>query len=98
MLAVLTEYEEHRLRANIEEGRRLYRLRVRFDLVTIDKALEEIKDRAKKFGEIITYLPTGDASSTDTIELDLLMASTEDLPTLSRELGTGNVLVEEVSA
>jgi len=97
MLAVLTEYEEHRLRANIEEGRRLYRLRVRFDLVTIDKALEEIKDRAKKFGEIITYLPTGDASSTDTIELDLLMASTEDLPTLSRELGTGNVLVEEVS-
>lgn len=96
MLAVLTEYEEHRLRANIEEGRRLYCLRVRFDLVTIDKALEEIKEHAKRFGEIITYLPTGDAGSTDTIELDLLMASTDDALTLSRELGGENVVVEEV--
>lgn len=96
MLAVLTEYEEHRLRANIEEGRRLYRLRVRFDLVTIDKALEDIKERAKKFGEIITYLPTGDAGSADTIELDLLMASTSDTPTLTREFGAENVQVEEV--
>jgi two-component system chemotaxis sensor kinase CheA len=96
MLAVLTEYEEHRLRANIDEGRRLYRMRVRFDLVTIDKALEDIKERAKRFGEIITYLPTGDASSTDTIELDLLMASMTDVVTLRRELGAENVLVEEV--
>jgi two-component system chemotaxis sensor kinase CheA len=96
MLAVLTEYEEHRLRANIEDGRRLYRLRVRFDLVTIDKALEDIKERAKQFGEIITYLPTGDAGSADTIELDLLMASMADGMTLSRELGADNVLVEEV--
>jgi two-component system, chemotaxis family, sensor kinase CheA len=96
MLAVLTEYEEHRLRANIEEGRRLYRLRVRFDLVTIDKALEEIKERAKKFGEIITYLPTGDTGSTDTIELDLLMASNADPLTLGRALGAENIQVEEV--
>jgi two-component system, chemotaxis family, sensor kinase CheA len=97
LLAVLTEYEEHRLRANIEEGRRLYRLRVRFDLATIDKALEDIKDRAKKFGEIITYLPTGDAGSADSIELDLLMASSTDLATLTRELGAENVQVEEVA-
>jgi two-component system chemotaxis sensor kinase CheA len=32
MLAVLTEYEEHRLRANIELKQGLYRLRVEFDL------------------------------------------------------------------
>ena len=40
LLAVLTEYEEHRLRTNIEQGLSLYRLRVQFDLATIDKALE----------------------------------------------------------
>lgn len=96
MLAVLTEYEEHRLRTNISQGNHLYRLRVRFDLVTIDKALEEIKESAKKFGEIITYLPTGDAGSADTIELDLLMASMADVPTLNRELGAENVIVEEI--
>jgi len=44
---VLTEYEEHRLRSNIEQNLRLYRLRVQFDLSTIDKALDDMKDRAK---------------------------------------------------
>src|SRR5262249_910201 len=69
LLAVLTEYEEHRLRANIDLHMQLYRLRVQFDLATIDKALEEMKERAKRHGEIITYLPTGEATSADTIEL-----------------------------
>jgi two-component system chemotaxis sensor kinase CheA len=96
MLAVLTEYEEHRLRTNIEQGLRLYRMRVQFDLTTIDKALEEIKDRAKRHGEIITYLPTGEATSIDTIELDLLMASRDDLATLIGSLGADNVVLEEI--
>ena len=96
LLAVLTEYEEHRLRANIELQMRLYRLRVQFDLSTIDKALEEIKERAKRHGEIITYLPTGEATSPDTIELDLLMASRDDLATLIGSLGADNLVIEEI--
>lgn len=96
LLAVLTEYEEHRLRTNVEQGLRLYRLRVQFELATIDKALEEMKTRAKKHGEIITYLPTGEASSPDSIELDLLMASRDDLATLIGTLGADNVVIEEV--
>ncbi len=96
MLAVLTEYEEHRLRANIELGLGLYRLRVLFDLATIDKALEDMKDRAKRHGEIITYLPTGEATSVDAIELDLLMASRADLATLIGSLGADNVVIEEI--
>ncbi len=96
MLAVLTEYEEHRLRTNIEQQMQLYRLRVQFDLATIDKALEDMKDRAKRHGEIITYLPTGEATSTDTIELDLLMASRDDLATLIGSLGADNVVIEEI--
>jgi two-component system chemotaxis sensor kinase CheA len=96
MLAVLTEYEEHRLRTNIEHQMQLYRLRVEFDLATIDKALEEMKERAKRHGEIITYLPTGEATSSDTIELDLLMASKDDLATLIGALGADNVVIEEI--
>jgi len=96
MLAVLTEYEEHRLRTNIEQGLRLYRMRVQFDLTTIDKVLEDIKDRAKRHGEIITYLPTGEATSVETIELDLLMASRDDLATLIGSLGADNVVIEEI--
>jgi two-component system chemotaxis sensor kinase CheA len=96
MLAVLTEYEEHRLRANIEQNQRLYRLRVQFDLSTIDKALDDMKERAKRHGEIITYLPTGEATSADAIELDLLLASRDDLATLIGSLGADNVVVEEI--
>jgi two-component system chemotaxis sensor kinase CheA len=96
LLAVLTEYEEHRLRANIDLQMRLYRLRVQFDLSTIDKVLEEMKERAKRHGEIITYLPTGEATSVDTIELDLLMASRDDLATLIGSLGGDHVVIEEI--
>jgi two-component system chemotaxis sensor kinase CheA len=96
MLAVLTEYEEHRLRVNIENNVNLYRLRVSFDLASIDKELEQMKDRAREFGEIITYLPTGEASSVDTIELDLLMASPADLATVSDALTGEHTVVEEI--
>jgi two-component system, chemotaxis family, sensor kinase CheA len=96
LLAVLTEYEEHRLRANLEQKLGLYRLRVEFDLATIDKALEDLKERAKRHGEIITYLPAGEATSPDAIELDLLMASRDDLATLIGSLGADNVVIEEL--
>jgi two-component system chemotaxis sensor kinase CheA len=96
MLAVLTEYEEHRLRSNIQQGMNLFRLRVEFDLNTIDKALDEIKERAKLHGEIITYLPTGEMSSPDSIQLDLLLASKSDLDTLTVALGGEHVVVEAI--
>src|SRR5262249_42924915 len=47
-------------------------------------------------GEIITYLPTGEASSADAIELDLLLASRDDLATLIGSLGADNVVIEEI--
>lgn len=96
MLAVLTEYEEHRLRANIELKLSLYRLRIQFDLATIDRALEDIKERARRHGEIITYLPTGDMASAEAIELDLLMASRDSLATLIGSLGADNIVIEEI--
>jgi two-component system chemotaxis sensor kinase CheA len=96
MLAVLTEYEEHRLNANIEQKMSLYRLRVQFDLATIDRALEQIKEQARRHGEIITYLPTGEATGPDNIELDLLMASRDTLATLIGSLGADNVVIEEI--
>lgn len=96
MLAVLTEYEEHRLRVNIENNVNLYRLRVRFELSSIDKELESTKDKAREFGEIITYLPTGEASSVDSIELDLLLASPADYATVAAALAEDNAVLEEI--
>jgi chemotaxis protein histidine kinase CheA len=87
LLAVLTEYEEHRLRTNIAQGLRLYRLRVQFQLATIDQALDDLKSAAKPHGEIITYLPTGAGADADSIELDILMASAVVLSELTAALG-----------
>ena len=75
LLGVLTEYEEHRLRTNIQAGLSLYRIRVQFSLATIDSALDDLKAKARPHGEIITYLPTGGGGDIDTIELEILIAS-----------------------
>jgi len=96
ILAVLTEYEEHRLTSNLHAGLGLFRVRVEFELATIDTALEDVKARAKPYGEIITYLPSGEASSPDTIQLDLLLASNQELATLVGAIGNERVLVEEI--
>ncbi|MBX3274083.1 MAG: chemotaxis protein CheA [Sandaracinaceae bacterium] len=75
VLSVLTEYEEHRLRTNIDQGVPLYRLRVRYALSSIDTDLEDLKSRAKPIAEIITYLPSMDGGDDDSIELEVLFAS-----------------------
>ena len=75
VLSVLTEYEEHRLRACIREGQRLYRLRAAFDLTAIDDSIETLRDVARDDAEIITYLPSMEGGNEDTIELVVLLAS-----------------------
>ena len=89
VLAVLTEYEEHRLRTNVDQGTPLYRLRVRFSLTTIDSNLEELKERAKAVAEIITYLPSVGGGEGDQIDLDVLLASSTDPLELSEILASG---------
>ena len=75
VLSVLTEYEEHRLKTNIDQGVPLHRLRVRFSLTSIDSDLEDLKARAKPVAEIITYLPSMDGGDDDAIDLEVLLAS-----------------------
>ncbi len=75
VLSVLTEYEEHRLRACIREGLQLYRLRAAFDLTAIDESIEVLRDAAQGDVEIITYLPSMEGGNEDTIELVVLVAS-----------------------
>jgi two-component system, chemotaxis family, sensor kinase CheA len=97
LLGVLTEYEEHRLRTNIQAGLALYRIRVQFSLATIDSALDDLKAKARPHGEIITYLPTGGAGDIDTIELEILIASRADVLTLRGAISGLNVSIEEIA-
>jgi two-component system chemotaxis sensor kinase CheA len=79
LLSVLTEYEEHRLRENIKSGRSLFRIHAAFDLMTIDRGLDDLKGRLKPIGEVITYLPSAEAANEQQIELDVVLGAQVDL-------------------
>jgi two-component system chemotaxis sensor kinase CheA len=87
MLGVLTEYEEHRLRTNLEQGLTVYRLRVCLALDVIDTALDQLKEKVKNIAEIITYLPSMDGGGGDEIEIEMLLASKKTDPELRMALG-----------
>jgi two-component system chemotaxis sensor kinase CheA len=87
LLSVLTEYEEHRLRENIKVGRSLYRIHAAFDLMTIDKGLDDLKSRLKPIGEVITYLPSAEAANENQIELDVILGATGTLADVQAAVG-----------
>jgi two-component system chemotaxis sensor kinase CheA len=97
ILSVLTEYEEHRLRENIRSGRNLFRVHAKFDILAIDVGIEQLKDKMKAYGEVITYLPSADGSSDDSIELDILLGSKGSYTEISAALGVGDVSVFRLS-
>jgi two-component system chemotaxis sensor kinase CheA len=93
LLSVLTEYEEHRLRENIKSGRALFRIHAAFDLMTIDKGLDELKARLKPLGEVITYLPSAEAANDQQIELDVILGAQAELRAVQEAVvGTGAIV------
>jgi two-component system chemotaxis sensor kinase CheA len=94
--AVLTEYEEHRLRSNVGKGVPILRVKVSFELATFDRELSALSGRLKKLGEVVSTLPSHDVSDPDAIGFDLLFASSEPLDAVRHAVGpTG--LVESVT-
>jgi two-component system, chemotaxis family, sensor kinase CheA len=75
ILSVLTEYEEHRLRAQLERGHTVYRFRLRLPLDVLDTTFEELKRRISGMAEVISYLPSLDSQGDDALDVELLLAS-----------------------
>ncbi|PRQ10171.1 chemotaxis protein CheA [Enhygromyxa salina] len=73
--AVLTEFEEFRLRENVRLGRRICRVSATFDLMAVDVGIGALKDELKRFGEVLTCLPSPDSASDDRIGLDFILGS-----------------------
>jgi len=97
VLGVLTEYEEHRLRETIRLGRRLFRVHASFSLIAIDVGIEAIKGKLKTFGEVITYLPSADASADDRIDLDILLGSEAELDAIASGVAGDGAAVFELN-
>ena len=89
----LTEYEEHRLLDNIAKGRRLYLVHTSFELITFDLELAEISDLLKRYGEVISTLPSvGDNMETH-IDFEILYGSTSKLQELKELIERDKIIV-----
>jgi two-component system chemotaxis sensor kinase CheA len=77
IIKVLSEYEEHRLKANIKDGKSIYLLKAIFDLSTFDTVLEELTKTIKTKGELISTLPTSSDVPDGSIGFNLMFASSE---------------------
>ncbi|ACL66257.1 CheA signal transduction histidine kinase [Anaeromyxobacter dehalogenans 2CP-1] len=87
VLGILTEYEEHRLRANLDKGLGLHRVKVSFDLDGFDRELAALNGRLKRLGEVVSTLPSSDLRDPQAIAFELLFASKEPVDAIRREAG-----------
>ena len=55
--ALLTEYEQHRIRENLRAGRSLYAINVAFEVDKLDKSYRALSSKLDETGELVTTLP-----------------------------------------
>ena len=87
IIKVLSEYEEHRLKTSIKDGKSIYLLRAIFELSTFDTSLEEITKTIKSKGELVSTLPTSADIPDGSIGFNLMFASGDHLNELKEEIG-----------
>ncbi len=95
ILKVLSEYEEHRLKANLRNGVGIYTLKATFELSTFDTSLDELIKKIKSEGELISTLPVSSEIPEGHIGFNLIFASNKQLNELNQLLSDNiEVLVE----
>ena len=85
ILRVLSEYEEHRLKANLKDGSGIYLLKAIFDLSTFDTSLEELTKKIKSIGELISTLPVSENVPDGFIGFNLMFSSNRPLVEIKEE-------------
>ncbi|MFN3396168.1 MAG: chemotaxis protein CheA [Thermodesulfovibrionales bacterium] len=93
ILKVLSEYEEHRLKTNIKDGKGIYLAKAVFKLIDFDKSLNELTGLIKNNGELISTLPTSTDIPPDSIGFNLLFASQKERGELEK---TVNLPIDEL--
>jgi len=88
LLKVLSEYEEHRLKTNIGEGKGIYLLRKVFTLEQFDTQLEGTMKSVKALGELLSTLPTSENVPPGSLGFNLLFASLKPIKELKESLSS----------
>ena len=75
LMRALTEYEEHRLRENVNRGRGIFVIDVDFEIANFEEGLAQTSSAIREAGEVLSTLPSpGDAPDSH-IRFSLLTAA-----------------------
>ncbi|HBG45489.1 MAG TPA: chemotaxis protein CheA [Deltaproteobacteria bacterium] len=77
LVSVLTEYEEHRLRECLREGKSVLIVTVRFPITNFDKGYMALTDLLRTEAEVIATLPSS-KSSHELLYFDILIGTCRD--------------------
>jgi len=94
VLGVLTEYEEHRLKANVGKGLGLFRVRAAFPLETFERGLSAVQEALRPLGEVISTLPAPGDADPGTISFDLLFGSRYAVSEIQGAVGSSAAVAE----
>ncbi len=92
----LTEYEEHRLRENVEDGNRLYSIKAGFSFSDFDVRLRALAEKLGALGEVISTLPVVDPSITDGLHFRLLFGTNLPIGQVEAEVASDGAVVTDI--
>lgn len=95
-LKSLTEYEEHRLKENLEEGNNLFAIQVGFSFADFDTRLRALTESLTSGGEVISTLPVIDPSLTDGLHFRLLFGTSSDQQQVEAEVAGAGATVQSI--
>lgn len=86
IMKVLSEYEEHRLKSNIKDGKGIYLAKAVFSLEVFDTSLAELTKAIKTKGELISTLPTSSDVPDGSIGFNLLFGTNTPFEEIRKEV------------
>ncbi|MDJ0853399.1 MAG: chemotaxis protein CheA [Myxococcota bacterium] len=96
LLRALTEYEEHRLRENLQQNKKIYLVESAFEIVAFEEGLSEITGALREVGEVLSTLPSPGETPDSEIRFTLLAASDLDLGEIEAHLAAVAATVSAV--
>ena len=97
LLNVLTEYEEHRLQENLNQGRYLLLVKAVFPIDSFDVDLAALTAELKLLGEVISTLPGANSDRPDCLAFQILCGTPDSDLAVHKKLGNEAFQVELVS-
>lgn len=87
IIRTLSEYEEHRLKVSLKEGRGVYSLRQVLPFDDFDTRLREVAARVKKLGELISTMPVSEGVPDGSMGFELILGSSLSAAGVRKALG-----------